>query len=35
MAEWDPEMRYKPIGSANKQEAELMIGSLRKRLSVL
>jgi len=35
VAEWDPEMRYKPIGSANKQEAELMIDSSRKLLSVL
>ena len=35
VAEWDPEMRYKPIGSANKQEAELMIDSSRKLLSIL
>ena len=35
VAEWDPEMRYKPIGSANKQEAELMIESSKKLMSVL
>jgi len=35
VAEWDPEIRYKPIGSANKQEAELMIESSRKLLGVL
>ena len=27
VAAWDPEVRYKPIGSANKQAAELMIAS--------
>lgn len=35
VAEWDPEMRYKPVGSANKQEAELMIDSSKKLLSAL
>lgn len=35
VAEWDPEIRYKPIGSANKQEAELMIESSKKLLSAL
>ena len=35
VAEWDPEIRYKPIGSATKKGAELMIESSRKLLSVL
>jgi len=35
VAEWDPEIRYKPIGSATKKSAELMIDSSRKLLSVL
>jgi HEPN domain-containing protein len=35
VAEWDPEIRYKPIGSATKQSAELMIESSKKLLSVL
>lgn len=35
VAEWDPEIRYKPIGSATKQAAELMIESSKKLLSVL
>jgi len=35
VAEWDPEIRYKPIGSATKQGAELMIESSKKLLSVL
>jgi hypothetical protein len=29
VAQWNPEARYKPIGSASKQEAELMIESVR------
>lgn len=35
VAEWDPEIRYKPIESATKQSAELMIESSKKLLSVL
>ena len=35
VAAWDPEIRYKPIGSATKQEAELMIESSKKLLSAL
>jgi HEPN domain-containing protein len=35
VAEWDPEIRYKPIGSATEQGAELMIESSKKLLSVL
>ncbi|UCC96727.1 MAG: HEPN domain-containing protein [Phycisphaerales bacterium] len=35
VAEWDPEIRYKPIGSATKKGAELMIESSKKLLSVL
>lgn len=35
VAEWDPEIRYKPIGSASKEAAELMIESSRRMLSVL
>ncbi len=29
VAAWDPEARYKPIGSATKQDAELMITSAK------
>jgi HEPN domain-containing protein len=29
VAAWDPEARYKPIGSATKQAAELMLASVR------
>ena len=29
VAAWDPEVRYKPIGSATKQDAELMIASAK------
>ncbi len=35
VAEWDPEARYKPIGSANKQDTELMIESAKTLLRVL
>lgn len=35
VTEWDPEIRYKPIGSATRQGAELMIESSRKLLRVL
>ncbi len=29
VAEWDPEARYKPVGSATRQDAEFMIDSAR------
>jgi HEPN domain-containing protein len=29
VAMWDPEARYKPIGSANKQDAQIMIESAK------
>ena len=35
VAAWDPEARYKPIGSATRQAAELMIASARVLLRVL
>jgi hypothetical protein len=35
VAEWDPEIRYKLIGSATKQAAHLMIESSKRLLSVL
>ena len=35
VAVWDPEIRYRPPGSATKQGAELMIESSRKLLSAL
>lgn len=35
VAAWDPEARYKPIGSATKQAAELMIASARVLLRAL
>ena len=35
VAEWDPEARYKPIGSTTKQAAELMLASTRVLLRAL
>jgi hypothetical protein len=35
VAVWDPEARYKPIGSATRQAAELMIASARVLLRAL
>ena len=35
VAAWDPEIRYKPIGSATKEETNLMIDSSKKLLGVL
>ena len=35
VAAWDPEARYKPIGSATRQAAELMIASAKVLLRVL
>jgi len=35
VAEWDPEIRYKPIGSATKKETKFMIDSSKKLLGVL
>ncbi|ETX06023.1 MAG: hypothetical protein ETSY2_19585 [Candidatus Entotheonella gemina] len=35
VAAWDPETRYKPIGSATKQNAELMISSTQVLLRIL
>jgi HEPN domain-containing protein len=35
LATWDPEARYKPIGSASKQDAELMIDSCKVLLRVI
>ena len=35
VAAWDPEARYKPIGSATKQAAELMLASARVLLGAL
>jgi HEPN domain-containing protein len=32
---WDPEARYKPVGSAAAKDAKLMIGSARTLLGVL
>lgn len=35
VAEWDPEIRYKPIGSANHKDVELMIKSAKVLLEAL
>ena len=35
VAAWDPETRYKPIGSATRQAAELMLASARVLLRAL
>lgn len=35
VATWDPEARYNPIGSANKDDAELLIDSAKKLLGAL
>lgn len=35
IVEWDPDIRYKPIGSATKKEVELMIDSSKRLLSIL
>lgn len=35
IAQWDPEIRYKPIGSATKIETESMLASTKKLLEVL
>jgi hypothetical protein len=35
LAEWDPEVRYKPIGNLTKEDAELMIESAKTLLRVL
>jgi HEPN domain-containing protein len=35
MAAWDPEIRYKPIGSATKEKTKLMIDSSKKLLGIL
>jgi len=35
VATWDPEVRYNPIGSASKTDAELLIEAARKLLKVL
>lgn len=35
VAEWDPEIRYKPVGSATKKATELMIESSRRLVSAL
>lgn len=35
VAAWDPEARYKPIGSAARQDAKLMIQASKKLMSVL
>jgi len=35
VAAWDPEIRYKPNGSATKEETNLMIDSSKKLLGVL
>jgi hypothetical protein len=35
VATWDPEVRYKPIGSATQQDAALMIASAQALLRVL
>jgi len=35
VAEWDPEIRYNPIGSASGKEPRLMIESSKKLLSEL
>jgi len=35
VAAWDPEIRYKPIGSATKEETNFMIDSSKKLLGVL
>ena len=32
---WEPEMRYKPVGSATKEDTEFMIESSKRLLSVL
>ena len=32
---WDPEARYNPIGSANREDAELLIESARKLMGIL
>lgn len=35
IAQWDPEIRYKPVGSAKRTETESMIASAKKLLGVL
>jgi HEPN domain-containing protein len=35
VATWDPEVRYKPIGSATKQDADLMIAAAQSLLRAL
>ena len=35
VATWDPEARYNPIGSANKDNAELLVESARKLMGAL
>lgn len=35
VAAWDPEIRYKPIGTAKKKDAESMIGSSKVLLGAL
>lgn len=35
IAQWDPEIRYKPVGSATKNETESMLASAKKLLDVL
>lgn len=35
VAAWDPEARYKPVGSAGKQETELMVESAKTLLRAL
>jgi HEPN domain-containing protein len=35
VAGWDPEARYKPVGSADRSDAELMIQSAERLLKIL
>jgi hypothetical protein len=35
VATWDPEARYKPVGAARKEDAELMIESTKKLLKII
>lgn len=35
VAAWDPEARYRPVGSASRQDATLMIASARRLLRIL
>ena len=35
VVKWDPEVRYKPIGTAKEQDADLMIESTKALLAII